>query len=284
MDSSEVKGIIKSLVQKSVLTFRRDKDFDIEFLPPPREGLSKAGFRAPTYSKSRQVRIDPDLLSRNRCVSAMPDAPETESYRVLRTQVLHRAAQKGGNTVMITSAVPGEGKTLSAINLALIFSREFNQTVLLVDCDLRKQSVHNYLGIENGLGLSDYLLDDVPIEDIIVWPGIDKLTLISGSRTILESAELLGSPKMRALVTEMKGRYADRFVLFDVPPVLASADAFSFAPMVDHIILVALANSTSMRDVKRALSLLPRDKVMGVVLNKYQLPRKPYYYKRYPEE
>lgn len=277
MEANEMKNKMKSFLKK-------EKSDSFRLVLPKKENLSRAGYVSPQYSESTHIKVNEDVLNRNRCVSIMPDAPETESYRVLRTQILQRAAQKGGNTVMITSALPGEGKTLTAINLAITFSREFNQTVLLVDCDLRKQSIHNYMGIGEGRGLSDYLLDCTPIKEIMVWPGIDKLTLIAGCRTILESGELLASPKMRNLVSEMKERYPERFIFFDLPPVLASADAASFAPMVDHIIMVTLANSTSIKDVKKALSLLPQDKVMGLVLNRYQKPQKPYYYSKYPEE
>lgn len=278
MQSYEFKDKVRAFLKKEKSEF-----FQL-FKLPQKEDLRRAGFVSPRYSASTHIHVDSNVLSRNRCISILPDAPETESFRILRTQIIQRATQKGGNTFMITSALPGEGKTLTAINLAITFSREFNQTVLLVDCDLRKQSVHRYLGIDYGAGISDYLLDCKPISEIMIWPGIEKLTLISGGRTVLESGELLSSPKMGKLVTEMKERYPDRFIFFDLPPVLAVADAVSFAPMVDHIVVVTLANKTSIKDVKKALALLPRDKIMGLVLNKYQRPQKPYYYTRYPGE
>jgi non-specific protein-tyrosine kinase len=181
---------------------------------------------------------------------------------------------------MVTSALPGEGKTLTTINLALSFAKEFNQTVLLVDCDLRRQNVHKYLGIQSSKGLGLYLMNGTPLKDLIIWPGVDKLTVISGGRSMPESTELLGSPKMKALVSEMKGRYPDRMILFDVPPLLCEADAMGFAPLVDGILLVVESRRTSLQDIQKALDLLPREKFLGFVLNRQKALHKDYYYYR----
>jgi len=115
----------------------------------------------------------------------------------------------------------------------------------------------------------------------MVWPRVDKLTFISGGRSVQESSELLGSPRMKELVAGMKTRYADRYVLFDVPPVLNGADALSFAPHVDHIILVVEAGRTQHDDIRRALDLLPREKILGLVLNRQPSPPLPRYGGKY---
>ena len=226
------------------------------------------GWFSPSYTKSRSVRLEPAAISANRCVGFFHHAPEVEHYRLLRTQIQQRAAEKGGNTLMVTSSVPDEGKTLTAINLAFTFAKEFKQTVLLVDCDLRKQKIHEYLGYQSERGLIDYLLDDVPISDVMTWPGIEKLTLISGGRTTFGSSELLGSHRMKELVDDMKSRYPNRFIIFDVPPVLSTADALAFAPLVDHILMVVRAGSTSVQDINKSLQQLPREKIIGTVLNR----------------
>lgn len=228
----------------------------------------KIGWVSPAYTVSRSVHLDPQLVARNKCVAFLSDADEVESYRVLRTQILQRSRERGGNTIMITSALPGEGKTLTAVNLALTFAKEFRQTALLVDCDLRRQRIHELLGIGGEKGLNEYLLDDCPISELMVWPGVEKLTLISGGRTITESSELLGSPRMKELVEDMKHRYPERYVIFDVPAVLSGADALAFAPLVDHIVVTVKAGETPMSEVTRAVRMLPREKVLGVVLNR----------------
>ena len=225
---------------------------------------------SPNYTISRAVTLDRKKMAANRCVGLDPESLEVECFRVLRTQILQRTEEKGGNAVMITSALPGEGKTLTSVNLALTFAKAFSQTVLLVDADLRLQRIHEILGYESGKGLVEYLMEGAPVSDLMVWPGVEKLTVISGGKTIGESSELLGSRGMKDLVEDLKKRYPDRYVLFDVAPVLAGADAISLAPMVDHIVFVVEAGRTSARDVERALRLLPQEKILGLVLNRHK--------------
>ena len=169
---------------------------------------------SPVYRESRPVRLNLNTVRDNRCMCMFPDSAEIEYFKVLRTQIQQRTREKGWNTLMVTSALPGEGKTLTAVNLALTFAREYHQTVLLVDCDLRRQQVDRCLGLESEIGLIDYLLEDRPLRDLIVWPGIDKLTLITGGRNVLDTTEILNSRRMRDLVREMKARYDDRLILF----------------------------------------------------------------------
>ena len=228
----------------------------------------KLGWNSPSYTQSQSVVLDPEQLIAHRCIGIEPDSPEIEPYKLLRTQVQQRTRDKGWNTVMVTSPNPGDGKTVTAINLALSFALEFNNTALLVDADLKQQNVHKTLGYASRFGLSDYLLYDQPLNDLIVWPGIEKLTIISGSRTIDNSTELLGSNRMQALVKEMKSRYEDRYVIFDVPSLLTMADAVAFAPIVDSILMVVEPGRTTNADVSAALKMIPREKFLGFVLNR----------------
>ena len=235
-------------------------------------------WNAPVYCESCSVHLDPDQLARNRCVSMAPDAQESEYYKVLRTNILQRTKDNNWNTIMVTSVQPGEGKTLTAINLAAAFAKEFSQTVLLVDCDLKRQNVHKYLGYTFDKGIVDYLMNGCMLKDLIVWPNIEKLTLISGGKTISNSTELLGSPQMKALVNEIKHRYDDRYVIFDVPPILSGADTIAFAPLVDCILMVVEEGRTSIKDVKKAIEMVPDEKFMGYVLNRRKAPIRGYYY------
>lgn len=238
-----------------------------EVVPRPAD-QAKMGWVSPAYTKSRTLQLDAAVLRKNRCVAIDHHADEVELYRMLRAQILRCSDDKRGNTLMITSALPREGKTLTAINLSMALAREFSQTALLVDCDLRQQQVHNYLSYQSDKGLVDYLLYGSPLSDLIVWPGIEKLTIISGGRTIGASSELLGSPGMASLINEMKSRYPNRQVIFDAPPLLTCSDSLALAPLVDSILLVVQAGKTSRKDIKKALELLPREKVIGIVFNR----------------
>lgn len=232
------------------------------------EEIPTDDWRQPVYSQSTQIELSTEAVIENRCVCMEPDSPEIDCYKVLRTKIQQMTQEKGWNTVMITSPRSGDGKTLTAINLALTFSKTFNQTILLVDCDLRKQDVHKLLGFHSESGLVDYLVNDRPLNEVIIWPSVEKLTLISGGRMIQNSTELLGSPRMKKLVEEIKLRYDDRYVLFDVPPVLGSADTLTLVPFIDSIVMVVEEGKTSTRDVQKALEVLPKEKFLGFVMNK----------------
>jgi protein-tyrosine kinase len=227
----------------------------------------RAGWVSPTYSQSATAILDPVTIAENKCVTLLPDMRENEFYRMLRTRILRKTKETGCVTIMVTSARPGEGKTLTSINLAFSFGRDYRRTALLVDCDLRNQSIYRYLGTPGDKGIVDYLLGDVELNDLIVWPSVEKVTLISGGSGYSESTELIGSPKMRELVEEMKSRYPERYVFFDLPPVLSCADAAAFAPLVDWIIVVVRSGVTAISDVNKTLELLPQEKVLGLVLN-----------------
>ena len=237
-------------------------------LPFQMDMNGKSSANMPVYRESKHYSLDAKIALDNGAVCISPDASENEFYKVLRTQIQHRTKEKGWNTIMITSAHPGEGKTLTSINLAITFAKEIDRTVLLVDGDLRKQDVRRYLNIKNNGGLIDYLVADRPLQDIIIWPGIDKFTLISGGRTVRDSSELLGSPMMKNLALDLKNRYSDRYVLFDVPPVFAGADAMVFAPLVDGFIMIVEAGKTTLSDIRRALAMLPEEKFLGFVFNR----------------
>ncbi|MEA1946694.1 MAG: AAA family ATPase [Thermodesulfobacteriota bacterium] len=232
----------------------------------------------PVYSETRSIELDLEKLAKNRCVCVFPDSPETEYYRVLWANIKQHSRENNWNTIMITSAYTREGKTLTAINLAITVAKEFNQAVLLVDCDLKRQSIHRYLDFPSEKGIVNHLVDDFPLKDLIVWPGIEKLTLISGGKPVANSAKLLGSPKMKALVYEIKNLHDDQYVILDAPPILGWADIIAFAPLADCILMVVEEGRTSIQDVKNALEMIPTEKFLGFILNRRNLPITGYYY------
>ena len=126
------------------------------------------------------------------------------------------------------------------------------------------------LSYQSNKGLVDYLMHSTPFSEIVVWPGIEKLTIISGGKPTGAFSEIIGSPGMRRLIEEMKNRYPERYVIFDSPPVLSCSDTLALAPLVDSIIMVVRAGKTSRKDIVKALDMLPKGKVVGLVLN--QIP------------
>ena len=207
------------------------------------------------------------------------DNPEVmDCYNLLRTQVLHRTRPKGHNTIMVTSVVDGEGKTITAINLAVSIAREVKQTVLLVDTDFRNPTVHHYLGCNTDQGLSDYLRQDAPIAELLLNPGLAKMVVLPAGRPFHGSTEMLGSPKMEKLVEEMKRRYPERYVIFDCPPILAVPDTLIFSSYVDGVIMVVEAGRTPKEQIRKAVELLEGRNIVGVVMNKAEGARSAYYY------
>lgn len=234
-----------------------------------------------TYTESSHIEIDYQQAENNHCLITDAAGPELNCIKILRTHLLNKMRANGWRTVMITSVQPGEGKSVTAINLAFTMAWEYQQTIALVDCDMRKPSVGKYLGITNKPGIADYLLHDKPLNEIMLWPGVEKLVLIAGSQSHPEPSEILGSPKMKALVAEMKNRYQDRYILFDLPPLLSVPDPIVFMPLVDCVLFIVEAGRTSVRDIQKAQSLIPPEKLLGVVLNKDESPNNSYYSSKY---
>jgi capsular exopolysaccharide synthesis family protein len=233
------------------------------------------------YTYTRKVTVDMDRLRRNRLIVAGSDKTLGEAYKLLRTHILHGTKRESRNTLMITGPLPNEGKTLTAINLAIAISQRVGQTVLLVDGDLRNPSVHRYLDLPSGPGLVDYLTSGYPIADSLVHPeGLANLVVLPAGQSTPQSGELLSSPLMVDLVRELKHFYPDRYVLFDLPPLLY-ADPLAFAPLVDGIILVVEAGSTSREEISRALEMVKQFPVLGYVLNKVEPVELSYDYDKY---
>jgi len=220
------------------------------------------------YSKTRNLDCPEELLRKRRIVVGYERGPFVEGYNLLRTQVLHRLRENGWNVLGVTSPNAQEGKTLTAVNLAISLAMEATQTVLLVDADLRKPSVHRLFGLREAPGLADVLLDETPVEDVLIHPGIGRFVLLPGGRSIPRSAETLTSPRMTALMTELKHRYDSRILVLDLPPVLTSADVLAFGPFLDAVLLVAGEGITRRDDVEEAIHRLKRVvPIIGTVLN-----------------
>jgi exopolysaccharide/PEP-CTERM locus tyrosine autokinase len=221
------------------------------------------------YSQTRHIEVSDQELHRNRLIAGEENSRFADAYKMLRTQVLQRLKENGWNVVAITSPGTGEGKTTTAMNLAISLALEVRHTVLLVDANLRHPSIHKLLGLPDGAGLTDYLLDDTPLQNLLVRPeGIEHVTVLPAGRAISNSAEMLNSPKMAKLAEEMKSRYPGRIVLFDLPPVLNAPDTLAFMPCVDAALLVVEEGKTRRNDVKQAVELLANTPVLGTVLNK----------------
>jgi len=225
------------------------------------------------YRDTRVVEPDPDVLHANRVIAARDADPTANIYRILRSQVLRKLTDGGWSTVAICSANPGEGKTLTAVNLAISLSMDVNHTVLLVDLDLRDPGVASTFGIEPTFGLDDYLRGRVDLAQCLVNPGIDRLVLLPMREPMDRSSEVLGSPMMARLAHELRVRYPDRIVLYDMPPVLPTDDCLAFMPNVESTLFVVAEGESRAPDIQRALLMLRDNNILGTILNKSVEPK-----------
>lgn len=219
------------------------------------------------YSETASMPMDERALELNRIVSNKIDHEVTDVFRSLRARILQRLGNSGATTLGITSLTAGEGKTMLAINLAIAISMDVNQTVLLVDTDLRNPSVAQYMGLPVDRGLGDILGGQASIQETMINPGLSRLCILPAHDCINNSAELLSSPRMLRIVRELKERYTDRLIIFDLPPLLTVADTIGFLPLVEATLLVVRDGTVPESDLKRMLVLLRGHNLIGTVLN-----------------
>ncbi|MDA8413292.1 MAG: XrtA-associated tyrosine autokinase [Desulfobacteraceae bacterium] len=217
-------------------------------------------------SNARTITIDAGNLLLKALTE--PHSPVSEQYRKLKSSLVRLTNEdRFRNMLMVTSAMAGEGKSLTAANLAISMAQEYDLTVLLIDADLRRPSIHGYLGFEQGIGLSDCLQDNIDIGEAIVKTDISKLSLISAGREVAKPLELFASNRMQEMMAEIKHRYKDRYVIIDTPPLLPFAETRSLAQMVDGIVLVIHEGVTARENVAEAQEILKGCPILGVVLN-----------------
>ncbi|HXR57581.1 MAG TPA: XrtA-associated tyrosine autokinase [Casimicrobiaceae bacterium] len=224
----------------------------------------------------RYIEIDFERLRARGFVT--PDAGATqiaEEFRVIKRPIIRNAVGKGaahvknGNLVMVTSALPSEGKTFTSLNLALSIASEIDSTVLLVDGDVAHPSIPEQLGAPHGPGLLDLLTrDDLDFADALVKTNIDKLSVLPAGSRHRRSTELLASEQMASLLREIATRYSDRIIIFDSPPLLATTEARVLATNMGQIVMVVAADATTQHAVNQALSTIESCEIVMMVLNK----------------
>jgi len=220
------------------------------------------------YTQTRMHKIDPLLMRQRRVISLEKFGPESETFRLLRTKVLKQLRDNNWNSIGITAPSQGAGKTMVAVNLAIAMAMEVNQTILLVDLDLRRPQIQHYFDFKVDKGLQDCLLNDVPVADILVNPSIERLVILPGTGTMQGTSELLTGRKMREIVQEVKQRYKSRIIIFDLPPVLTSDDVLVSMDFFDSALLVVAEGENKPADISKSIQLLSATNLLGTVLNK----------------
>lgn len=205
---------------------------------------------------------------------------EAEEFQRIKRRLLGNLvagiyeSERPANLILITSSVPGEGKTFVSVNLAISIAMELDRTVLAIDTDIVKRDMSKVFGVVNRRGLFDLLADpSLRLEDLLVRTSISNLTVLPAGNRHANSTEMLASQRMRELSDEIAARYSDRVVLFDSPPVLAMTTATALAPLVGQLVIVAEAGATKQETIRETISRLENVRITGVVLNKSKQAR-----------
>jgi protein-tyrosine kinase len=233
---------------------------------------SQVVFRTPS------VDVDTAALERARIMRPGAGGQYGAAYKLLRTQVLKRLDQLGANALAVVSPCAADGKTLTAINLAIAVAATTGRTALLVDFDLRNPNLHRRFGFEPQVGVEECLETRRPIHEALVRiSGYERLTLLPARTRVEQSSELLTAARVGELVTEIRTRYANRVVIFDLPPVLQADDVLAFSQHIQAALLVVSERHTKREDVTRTLELLRDTPVIGTVLNQSRTRDMRYY-------
>lgn len=197
-----------------------------------------------------------------------PHTPVAEEYRKLKS-VLVKLTRDGSqkNMLMVTSSITSEGKSLTSLNLALAMAKEFDHTVLLIDADLRKPSIHSYLGLEETVGLTECLQDGLDVKDALIKTGIGRLSILPAGRKVRNPAEIFSSQKSRDFFLSIKNRYRDRYIIIDSPPVLPFSETRSLSSYVDGVVLVVKEGGVPLRNVAETVECLKGSNILGMVYN-----------------
>lgn len=237
----------------------------LELAHPQRMALAGRSSHAP---HATEVPLDRAALRERRVILPDDTDPAAHAYRMLRTQLLRQARTHKLQMIGVVSAVDGEGKTVTATNLALSIAAEPNQTSLLVDLDLRKPGVAALLGLGVQQGLESWFDGSAPLADLFVrLEGIERLRILPTLLAVPGSSEVLAGARSQELLTDLRERYTDRLMVIDLPPVLLADDFLTIVPQLDCVLLIVSEGRTRRQDVARMKELLGGVRVLGTVLN-----------------
>jgi len=219
------------------------------------------------FVKTRVAQVSGSHLETNRIVCPDDDSDVSRAYDLLSSRVLVKLRSAGMNSIALVSPVTGDGKTLTGINLALRIAAGRERSALLVEADFRNPSIAARFGIRPQSGVEDVLQGRASIQETLVSPGIDRYALLPVRQPAANASELIDCSRFRQVAAELKNRYANRVVIFDLPPLLEHGDATTFLPNVDGALLVVADGRTSRESIEASMVALEGCVVIGTVLN-----------------
>jgi exopolysaccharide/PEP-CTERM locus tyrosine autokinase len=248
---------------------------------PVHPAAAQAAHGDEPVASSRRVELNLAMLESAGIVT--PNAPRShiaDEFRVIKRPLISNAVGRGaqalahGNLIMVTSAMPGEGKSFTALNLAMSIAAELDHTVMLVDADVARPSILRMLGLPDGPGLLDLLEGNAEMSSVMLKTSIDKLTILPSGTPHPRATELLASDAMRLLLDDISKRYPDRIIIFDSPPLILTTEARVLATQMGQVVLVVQAEKTLQADVQHALSTIESCPVKMMLLNRVRTDSK----------
>ena len=224
-----------------------------------------------------EVSYNSNNFDKNLVALLKPQSFEAEAFKMLRTNLLFPVSGKVPRSILVTSAVPSEGKSFVAANLAVSIAQSIQEHVLLIDCDMRKPTIHRQFGFDDGPGLSEHLSKGTSLPSLLLNTKISKLSILPAGKPPQNPSELLSSRQMSSLLQEVKNRYSDRYIVIDTPPPKLTAETSAISRLVDGALLVIESRTTPRKMVSDLIEILGKEKVLGVIFNKYDMRLSRYY-------
>ena len=291
VEAVEPPGAVKAFSQKVVPLLKRPASRKPEPTPQPEikevpairppvveETVFEPGKPETTTEEDQEVAalldvpFDDKRLSKNLVSLVDPQSYEAEQFKMLRNSILFPVAGVAPQSILVTSALPAEGKSFVSANLAFSIAMNVNKHVLLIDVDLRKPDLHRIFGFGDVPGLSDYLAERRSLDSLLLKTAVEKLTLLPGGPIPPNPSELASSERMSAMLEEVKQRYQDRLIVIDSPPPALAAETSFLARQVDGILLVVKHGKTPKEDIEDLMETVGSDKILGVVINYLDMP------------
>lgn len=239
--------------------------------------LSTATETVDQQAKPQYKAFSRKVIRDNRLVAALHSDMIADSYRMLRARVLKRMKAQGACSLGISSGLVGEGKTLTAANLAISMGLDPNHSTLLIDLDLKRPAVQSRFSLNVERGLTDYLGGNVSLQECLVKTDIGRLTILPAGRKCLNSSELLSSTAMTELMRDLKEQHNQSIIICDLPPLLMSDDALVALLHIDASLLVVREGQTKVQEIRRCMELLSDHEFIGTILNDSKNQLKPAY-------
>lgn len=231
---------------------------------------------ATPFTKNK-ILYDVNNIDKNLVALLKAQSFENEQFKMLRTNLLFPSSGKSPRTIMVTSAVPDEGKSFVAANLAISIAQSIQEYVLLIDCDIRRPCIHTQFGFGDVPGLSEHLANGPSLSSLLLKTEVNKLSILPGGKPPHNPSELLSSQRMSKLLEEVTERYRDRYIVIDSPPPKLTAETSAISRQVDGILLVVEYGSTPRQMVSDLINMMGKEKVLGIILNKLDMRFSSYY-------